>query len=281
MKDINFLISKGVDVKTSLELFGDIDTYNNNLGGFIISAPEKLHKLENYKNNKDMGNYTIYIHSLMSDAKYFGFNDLANLAAEHELKSRAGDVLYIQQNFPNLANFVKGAVGIANEYLNDVSATGTVSSSSVGGQSTNEEHKSMAIQPGEVYTTPTILVVDDSNIIRNFVKRIFSDRYNVGVAKDGQEAINIINSNMGNDNIVAILLDLNMPRVDGFAVLEYMRQNGVFSKIPLSIISGDSSRETIDRAFTYTIVDMLGKPFTEADVKRILEKTILYKDMLS
>lgn len=280
MKDINFLTSKGVDVKTSLELFGDITTYNNNLGGFIISAPEKLQKLDNYKNNKDMGNYTIYIHSLMSDAKYFGFNDLANLSAEHELRSRSGDVLYIQQNFPVLDNAVKSAVAIANEYLNDIPAPGSAATVN-GGQEAPQGENMSAVQPGEVYTTPTILVVDDSNIIRNFVKRIFSDRYNVGTAKDGQEAINVINSNMGNDNIVAILLDLNMPKVDGFAVLEYMRENGLFSKIPLSIISGDSSRDTIDRAFTYTIVDMLGKPFTEADVKRILEKTILYKDMLS
>ena len=70
-----------------------------------------------------------------------------------------------------------------------------------------------------------------------------------------------------------------MPNVDGFAVLEYMKENNLFTKIPVSIISGDSSKETIDRAFTYQIVDMLGKPFNESDVKRVVEKTILYKQM--
>ena len=104
MKDINFLTSKGVDIKSSLELFGDIDTYNKTLGEFIFSAPEKLQKLENYKNSKDMGNYTIYVHSLMSDSKYFGFNELSVVASNHEIKSRMGDVLYIQQNFPSLQN---------------------------------------------------------------------------------------------------------------------------------------------------------------------------------
>ena len=274
MKDINFLTSKGVDVKTSLDLFGDIETYNNNLGGFIVSAPEKLQKLENYKNNKDMANFTIYVHSLMSDSKYFGFNDLANIAVEQEAKSRAGDMLYIQQNFPALQNSVNNAVAIANEYLNDIPAPGS------SNEESSEQEGGIKAQLGEIYDTQTILVVDDSNIIRNFVKRIFSDRYNIGTAKDGQEAINIIFSNKENDNIAAILLDLNMPGVDGFAVLEYMQENGVFNKIPVSIISGDSSRDTIDRAFKYTIVDMLGKPFTESDIKRILEKTILYKDML-
>ena len=79
--------------------------------------------------------------------------------------------------------------------------------------------------------------------------------------------------------IVAILLDLNMPRKDGFAVLDYMKQNNLFEKIPVSIISGDSSKETIERAFTYPIVDMLEKPFSDKSVKVIVDKTIWFKDM--
>ena len=284
MKDINFLTSKGVDIKSSLELFGDIDTYNKTLGEFIFSAPEKLQKLENYKNNKDMGNYTIYVHSLMSDSKYFGFNELSVVASNHEVKSRMGDVLYIQQNFPSLQTAVGNAVAIANEYLNDTPPAGAAASSNQAATAGAAQQPQATVQTapagGEVYDKATILVVDDSNIIRNFVKRIFSDRYNVGSAKNGQEAINIIYANKDNDFISAILLDLNMPGVDGFAVLEYMKENDLFSKIPVSIISGDSSRDTIDKAFTYTIVDMLGKPFTENDVKRILDKTILYKEML-
>ena len=265
MKDINFLVSKGVDVKSSLDLFGNIETYNDTLGEFIVSAPEKLKKLEEYKNNKDMGNYAIYVHSLKSDSKYFGFNDLANIALDQEEKSKVGDVFYIQQNFPLLQDAVGKALNIANEYLNDTVVV--------------EEEKGITPGSGEVYSTPTILVVDDSNIIRNFVKRIFADKFGVGTAKNGQEAIDIIHSNMDNDNITAILLDLNMPGVDGFAVLDYMKDNDLFKKIPVSIISGDSSRSTIDKAFTYKIVDMLGKPFNENDIKTILEKTMLYKEM--
>ena len=70
-----------------------------------------------------------------------------------------------------------------------------------------------------------------------------------------------------------------MPKVDGCAVLEYMNGEGLFGKIPVSIISGDSSKETIDKAFAYQIVDMLGKPFNENSVRRVIEKTISFKDM--
>ena len=131
----------------------------------------------------------------------------------------------------------------------------------------------------EAYTGKTILVVDDSNIIRNFVKRIFSDNYNVGTAENGEEAINIIKANQGNDFIEAILLDLNMPKVDGFAVLDYMKENDLLKKMPVSIISGDSSKDTIDRAFTYQIVDMLAKPFNDQSIKMVIEKTLFYKEM--
>jgi len=59
-----------------------------------------------------------------------------------------------------------------------------------------------------------------------------------------------------------------------------MEKNNLLNKMPVSIISGDSSKETIDKAFKYPIVDMLGKPFTQDDVKRIVEKTIMYKDII-
>lgn len=272
MYDVNFLIQNGVDVNKSLELFGDIQTYNETVGEFLVSAKEKMSKLEAYKNEKDMPNYAIYVHSLKSDAKYFGFTELANMAYEHEIKSKAGDVLYIYEHYQELINEVAKAINIVKQYIDPTY-------SPQNKQAIAQPNTSNQPKAGEVYTNKTILVVDDSNIVRNFVKRIFSETYNVGIAENGEEAINIINSNKDNDSIVAVLLDLNMPKVDGFAVLDFMKENNLFLKIPVSIISGDSSKETIDRAFTYQIVDMLGKPFNENDVKRVIERTLYFKEI--
>ena len=71
-----------------------------------------------------------------------------------------------------------------------------------------------------------------------------------------------------------------MPNVDGFSVLEFLKDNNLFKKMPTSIISGDSSKETIDKAFTYDIVDMLSKPFNNKDIKNIVEKTIVYNEII-
>lgn len=262
MKSPEFLISKGVDLNKSLELFGDIDTYNETIGDFIVGAASKTNKLKEYMASKDMANYAVYVHSLKSDAKYFGFTKLAEIAYEHELKSKAGDTYYVYENLNNLVAVVNETITIVKEYLTD-----------------EEPQEKKQTSAGEQYQTKTILIVDDSNIIRNFAKRIFDGQYAVGTAKDGQEAIDILEANKDNEFIVAMLLDLNMPRVDGFKVLEYMQDNNLFAKVPVSIISGDSTKETINKAYQYPIIDMLGKPFNDSDIKRVVEKTLMYKEL--
>lgn len=291
MYDVNFLISNGVDVNKSLELFGDIDTYNETVGEFLVSAKEKIAKLQKYKDDKDMPNYAIYVHSLKSDAKYFGFTKLADLAYDQELKSKEGDMFYIYEHYQELIDEVERTINIVKKYISpesEVTSNEQVPTSTTPAPAAAPAPVTPApaaplptssnIEPAEIYSQKTILVVDDSNIIRNFVKRIFSEKYNIGMAKDGEEALNIIKANASNENIVAILLDLNMPKVDGFAVLTYMNEHQLFDSMPVSIISGDSSKDTINKAFTYPIIDMLGKPFTEADVKRVIEKTMYFKE---
>ena len=284
MYDENYLIQNGVDVTKSLELFGDINTYNEIVGEFLVSAKEKQAKLQQYKDEKDMANYTIYIHSLKSDAKYFGFTKLATMAEEQEQKSREGDVFFIYENFQPLINEIQRMMLVVKKYLYPETETQVPQVPQPAAQQVVVPTP-QAVAPSpeedlpEPYTQKTILVADDSNIIRNFVKRIFSEKYNVGVAQDGAEALKIIKSNQNNEEIVAVLLDLNMPRVDGFAVLDFMNDNQLFGKMPVSIISGDSSKDTIAKAFGYQIVDMLAKPFTEMDIKHVVEKTIYFKNI--
>ena len=275
MLNVDFLKENGVDIDKSLELFGDMQTYNDTVGEFLLGIAQKIPKLEEYKNAKDMNNYAIYVHSLKSDAKYFGFTKLAELAYNQEMKSKAGDIYYIYDTYDELMNEVDRLSHVVKQYLGKEEIENNVD---------NQETELLEDVPGiasigEVYSEPTILVADDSNIVRNFVSRIFSNTYKVGVAKDGKEALEIIKANQENNYIKAILLDLNMPNVDGFAVLDYMKQNQLFTEMPVSIISGDSYKETIDKAFKYHIVDMIKKPFNDIDIKRVVEKTIYFKDL--
>ncbi len=255
MKDVNLLIENGANVKKALELFGDMETYDDTLSTFLSEVPDKLQKIKNYKEVGDMANYAIQVHSLKSDARYFGFEKLAELAYDHELKSKANDMYYVTEHFDELMTEANRIVNLVKKYMG------------VGGV-TEEE-----------YQKPTnhdkaILVVDDSNIIRNFILKIFKDDFEVIVANDGKEALDIINDPEKNTKIKAMLLDLNMPNVNGFEVLDYFKNNDLFTKYPTSIITGVDDKESIEKAYKYPIVDILLKPFNERDVKKILEKTL-------
>src|SRR5574344_449837 len=242
MKDINILVDNGVNVQQSLELFGDMAMYDDTLVDFLESVTEKLANIKAYKETSDMPNYAILVHSLKSDAKYLGFTKLAELSYQHEMESKANNVAFVYNNYDALMAEAARIINVAKQYLGQVPAN-----------SIPELAKPEPI----IIKDKTILVVDDSDIIRNFVHKIFSNTYQVVHAKDGKEAIDIL----------AMLLDLNMPNVDGFAVLEYFEENNLFARIPVSIITGDDSRETINRTFSYPITDVLPKPFNERDVK--------------
>ncbi len=256
MKDINFLKQNNVDVDKCLELFGDIETYNDTIKEFQSGLDEKLSQITKYYNDGDMPNYAIYVHSLKSDCKYFGFTTLANLAYEHEMKSKNNDFEYVKNNYARLMEEAEKVKNIVNEYLEDNTTIETL----------NEEN--------ETLTEDIILVADDSEVIRIFVKKIFDANYQLEFAKNGQEALNIIRDHENDNRIKAILLDLNMPKVSGFSVLDYMTQSNLLEKMPVTIISGDSSSEAINRAFEYPIVDMINKPFSEDKIKDAVEKTI-------
>lgn len=248
MKDVNLLINNGVDVNASLELFGDIDTYNETLEDFLNTVDEKIGNMTKYKEESDMKNYAILVHSLKSDARYLGFTKLAELSYNHEMQSKANNDIYVYDNYDELINETNRIIDLVREYLGKEKLTRE--------NVVNEKH-----------LDKKILVVDDSDIIRNLLKKMFNDEYEIIPADDGQEALDIISKN---NDLFGVLLDLNMPNVNGFAVLDYFKQNSLFSKIPVAIITGDDSKETIEKAFTYTIVDVLSKPFNEMNVRRVI-----------
>lgn len=260
MKDVNLLISNGVNIQKSLELFGDMETYNDTLHDFLSEVSGKLQKIKTFKEQADMANYAILVHSLKSDAKYFGFEKLAELAYNHEMESKANNMYYVTDHYDELMQEANRIVTLVKRYMGIDTGAGIQS-----------------VKPS-IIKDKTILVVDDSNVVRNFVYKIFSAEYDIMIANDGKEALDIIRSNV-DDKIVGMLLDLNMPNVDGFQVLEYFKQANLFTRIPVAIITGEGTQTNIQRAYQYPIVDMLQKPFNEINVKNIVNKLIMVRNM--
>ena len=257
MKDKNILLENGVNLEKSLEIFGDMDVYDESLEDFLDEVGEKLTNIKAYKESADMANYAILVHSLKSDAKYFGFDHLAQIAYKHEIESKANNINFIYDDFNTLFLESSKVVELAKQYLGK---------SVVPNLDVNTEIPVRKMDK-------KILIVDDSNIVRNFVQKLLDDSFEVLIAKDGQEALEIVETHL--DELVGMLLDLNMPNVNGFEVLNYFKLNKLFDKIPVAIITGNDSREVDNKAFEFPIIDMLKKPFNERDIKRIVERMII------
>lgn len=255
MRDKTMLINNGIDINKSLELFGDMEMYDETLSEFLESVDDKVNSLTLYKENSDMHNYAILAHSLKSDARYLGFTKLAELSLQHEIAGKDNNVDFVYSNFDDLIKEVKRIISVVCTYMG------------VNNNVKINDNNSI------ISDDKVILVVDDSNLVQNFVKKMFDNSYKVIVASDGNEAINTINSDV-NSKIIGMLLDLNMPNVDGFAVLDYMDKNNLFDKVPVAIITGVDTKDDISKAFMYPIIDVINKPFNEKNIKKVIERMI-------
>ncbi|MDD3186264.1 MAG: EAL domain-containing protein [Anaerostipes sp.] len=109
----------------------------------------------------------------------------------------------------------------------------------------------------------TVLVVEDQMINRKVLGKILSDTYNVLYASDGEECMEVLYGHA--PEISAILLDIVMPKIDGFAVLKKVQNDSVLSKIPIIVSSGIDKEESEVRALKLGAQDFISKPY-KADI---------------
>ncbi len=117
-----------------------------------------------------------------------------------------------------------------------------------------------------------ILVVDDAEVNRNLLYNILEDDYTIDMAENGELALQKLEERQ--NETAALLLDLRMPKMDGFAVIAEMRKKGWMHKIPVLIISGEYSVEVENKCFELGVSDFIRKPFVSSIVKNRLKNTI-------
>lgn len=123
---------------------------------------------------------------------------------------------------------------------------------------------------------PNILIVDDVPINRELLSYILRDQYQVFEAENGARAIEMIESQERLFHLV--LLDIQMPGIDGFGVLEKMREKNLLRHLPVIIISGESSDTAILHAYKLGAVDFFTKPFSpEIVLNRVHNILSLYE----
>ncbi len=112
-----FLRDNGVDLDYAISLLGDMEMYNSTIVDFLKEVKEKWNNIVFYKEKNDMDNYAIEVHSLKSDAKYLGFMKLADIAYQHELKSKEKNSEFVNSHFSELEDEYNKIIKISEEYV--------------------------------------------------------------------------------------------------------------------------------------------------------------------
>lgn len=117
-----------------------------------------------------------------------------------------------------------------------------------------------------------ILIVDDEEVNRSILDIMFQTEYEVIQASNGEEAIAQIEKNK---DIVIVLLDIVMPVLDGFGVLDYMQSKNLLGELPVILITSETIRDSEEKGYSYGVADVIHKPFyvdiVERRTKNIIE----------
>ena len=116
-----------------------------------------------------------------------------------------------------------------------------------------------------------ILIVDDAEFNRDILKEILGETYHYLEAENGNQAIQMIGDNPGID---LMLLDINMPQMNGFEVLEIMKRSHCLEETPVIMISSEESVGIMRKAYEMGITDYISRPFDAVIVKKRVQNTL-------
>ncbi len=123
---------------------------------------------------------------------------------------------------------------------------------------------------------PRILIVDDFSVNREILTELLKDEYTIIEAKNGYEALEQINQNLG--NLSLILLDIMMPGLNGFEVLDILRTNGTLTDIPVILITASNNDEVEQKGFKMGAVDFVSKPFNPDTIRARIDTHVELKN---
>jgi len=113
----------------------------------------------------------------------------------------------------------------------------------------------------------TILVIEDEPDIRDFVARLCQlEGYRVLQAEDGETGLRLAKE----ERVDLVLLDLRLPKIDGWTVLKELKSNLELSSIPVVIFTASAAVSQRDRALAMGAVDYLVKPLSAATLKETI-----------
>ncbi len=116
------------------------------------------------------------------------------------------------------------------------------------------------------------MIADDVEINRSILKDFFCEQYDTLLAEDGEQAISLLQEYAA--EIALIILDIMMPKKNGFEVMQYMKEARLTGNIPIIVITGSNDYQDELRAYNFGVSDIIHKPFVPQIVLRRAENVM-------
>lgn len=211
---------------------GDVDFYLEIVEAVLEADYSK--KIQNFYEAEDWYNYQILVHSLKSSSKSIGAEVLSGKALALESAAKIKDIAFIRDNHEDLMQTYQNLLdNIRRLFAEQIDTV------------------------GEVGNTFNILVIDDDILNLKTAKKILEDFFQVTCIESGKEALTYLENHTPD----LILLDIHMPEMDGFAVLQEIKNRTNIKDIPVIFLTADSDAETELNSFKAGVMDFIRKPF--------------------
>lgn len=137
----------------------------------------------------------------------------------------------------------------------------------------SESYPSVPVKNTEkdTYIKPTILVVEDNQILQSYLEMLLIGEYNILLAENGSEALELVATNK---QISLIVSDLMMPVMDGYKLLDALKSNAKTEKIPVIMLTAREEKDARLKALKVGVDDYMTKPFSEEELKVRIENLL-------
>ena len=115
---IEYLKAKRENKEIGIQNTSDVETYNEILLDFCNSFPHEMQKVNAYRQNNDINNYTVLVHAWKSNCRMVGFTSLGEMFYQHELAGKENNTTYINNNFDSLISECNKVYGLLLNYKN-------------------------------------------------------------------------------------------------------------------------------------------------------------------
>ncbi len=253
----------GFDPKTGIGYCEKAEHYLVALEVFLNSLEKKSGELESIAQEGRVEDYTLLVHSLKSTARTVGACDLAEKAAELEQAGKRKDREAIRQGNPGLMEIYRQLrEPILKAIKNEEKAP----------EKTAE--KAPEKPAGSAQSLWVFIVDDDSDTLKMASKFLAGAKVRASCAKSGEDAIRFFEQRANEALPQAVLLDVNMPGMDGFETCRRLKELPALRGIPILFLTGDEDEEAEKKGLALGAAAFVRKPFLPEVLKEQVLKVL-------